>query len=126
MGDKYMRTKAPIQEQKKKRFVCLLKLIFCALKTHINAYLRKKKADEEDFRIMSKSVIGDNTELMGSYKPRTQETKQTYEVILAFIQEAIGDQVITISSTLVLLLKLCLLLANCSFTASRHFVWSSG
>uniref|UniRef100_A0A0K0DLR4 U5 small nuclear ribonucleoprotein 200 kDa helicase n=1 Tax=Angiostrongylus cantonensis TaxID=6313 RepID=A0A0K0DLR4_ANGCA len=45
MGDKYMRTKAPIQEQKKKR-----------------------------------------------YKPRTQETKQTYEVILAFIQEAIGDQ----------------------------------
>ncbi|KAK6736456.1 hypothetical protein RB195_019253 [Necator americanus] len=71
MGDKYMRTKAPIHEQKKKR---------------------KKKADEEDFRIMSKSVIGDNTELMGSYKPRTQETKQTYEVILAFIQEAIGDQ----------------------------------
>ncbi|CAJ0607518.1 unnamed protein product [Cylicocyclus nassatus] len=71
MGDKYMRTKAPIQEQKKKR---------------------KRKADEEDFRIMSKSVIGDNTELMGSYKPRTQETKQTYEVILAFIQEAIGDQ----------------------------------
>ncbi|VDM65738.1 unnamed protein product, partial [Strongylus vulgaris] len=71
MGDKYMRTKAPIQEQKKKR---------------------KKKADEEDFRIMSKSIIGDNTELMGSYKPRTQETKQTYEVILAFIQEAIGDQ----------------------------------
>ncbi|WKX97568.1 hypothetical protein Q1695_013326 [Nippostrongylus brasiliensis] len=71
MGDKYMRTKAPIQEQKKKR---------------------KKKTEEEDFRLMSKSVIGDNTELMGSYKPRTQETKQTYEVILAFIQEAIGDQ----------------------------------
>uniref|UniRef100_A0A7I4Y827 U5 small nuclear ribonucleoprotein 200 kDa helicase n=1 Tax=Haemonchus contortus TaxID=6289 RepID=A0A7I4Y827_HAECO len=71
MGDKYMRTKAPIQEQKKKR---------------------KRKTEEEDFRLMSKSVIGDNTELMGSYKPRTQETKQTYEVILAFIQEAIGDQ----------------------------------
>ncbi|VDM59111.1 unnamed protein product [Angiostrongylus costaricensis] len=71
MGDKYMRTKAPIQEQKKKR---------------------RKKTEEEDFRLMSKSVLGDNTELMGSYKPRTQETKQTYEVILAFIQEAIGDQ----------------------------------
>ncbi|KJH44065.1 DEAD/DEAH box helicase [Dictyocaulus viviparus] len=71
MGDKYMRTKAPIQEQKKKR---------------------KRKTEEEDFRLMSKSVLGDNTELMGSYKPRTQETKQTYEVILAFIQEAIGDQ----------------------------------
>ncbi|KAK6046910.1 hypothetical protein COOONC_15584, partial [Cooperia oncophora] len=36
MGDKYMRTKAPIQEQKKKR---------------------KKKTEEEDFRLMSKSLF---------------------------------------------------------------------
>ena len=42
---------------------------------------------------MTKRVLGDNAELMGVYKPRTQETKQTYEVILAFIQEALGDQV---------------------------------
>lgn len=30
---------------------------------------------------------------MGLYKPRTQETKQTYEAILAYIQDALGDQV---------------------------------
>lgn len=36
-------------------------------------------------------MLGDNTELMGLYKPRTQETKQTYDVILAFILEALGD-----------------------------------
>uniref|UniRef100_A0A183EUT0 GlutR_dimer domain-containing protein n=1 Tax=Gongylonema pulchrum TaxID=637853 RepID=A0A183EUT0_9BILA len=38
-------------------------------------------------------LLGDsNTELMGLYKPRTQETRQTYEAILAYIQDAIGDQ----------------------------------
>lgn len=26
------------------------------------------------------------------YRPKTQETRQTYEVLLSFIQEAIGDQ----------------------------------
>lgn len=31
---------------------------------------------------------------MGLYKPRTQETRQTYEAVLAYIQDAIGDQVI--------------------------------
>lgn len=27
------------------------------------------------------------------YRPKTQETRQTYEVLLSFIQEALGDQV---------------------------------
>ena len=27
------------------------------------------------------------------YRPKTQETRHTYEVLLSFIQEAIGDQV---------------------------------
>ena len=27
------------------------------------------------------------------YRPKTQETRQTYEVMLSFIQEALGDQV---------------------------------
>jgi len=27
------------------------------------------------------------------YRPKTAETRQTYEIILAFIQEALGDQV---------------------------------
>jgi hypothetical protein len=30
------------------------------------------------------------------YRPKTQDTRQTYEVILSFIQAAIGDQVIKI------------------------------
>jgi pre-mRNA-splicing helicase BRR2 len=30
--------------------------------------------------------------MVGVYKPRTQETRQTYEVILAFVQDALGDQ----------------------------------
>ena len=54
---------------------------------------RKKRAEDDDFKLITKRVLGDNAELMGVYKPRTQETKQTYEVILAFIQEALGDQV---------------------------------
>ncbi|CAB3405618.1 unnamed protein product [Caenorhabditis bovis] len=71
MGDRAIKSKAPIQEQKKKK---------------------KKKDEDKSLRLVAKNVLGDNTELMGAYKPRTQETKQTYEVILAFIQEAIGDQ----------------------------------
>uniref|UniRef100_A0A8R1HT44 Pre-mRNA-splicing helicase BRR2-like plug domain-containing protein n=1 Tax=Caenorhabditis japonica TaxID=281687 RepID=A0A8R1HT44_CAEJA len=70
MGDRAIKSKAPVQEQKKKR---------------------KRKDDDRTLRQFGKSVLGDNTELMGAYKPRTQETKQTYEVILAFIHEAIGD-----------------------------------
>ena len=27
------------------------------------------------------------------YRPKTQETRQTYEILLSFIQEALGDQV---------------------------------
>ena len=30
------------------------------------------------------------------YRPKTQETRQNYEIILSFIQESIGDQVIKI------------------------------
>ena len=29
------------------------------------------------------------------YRPKTQETRQTYEILLSFIQEALGDQVCT-------------------------------
>jgi len=30
------------------------------------------------------------------YRPKTQDTRQTYEVLLSFIQVALGDQVSTI------------------------------
>lgn len=70
MGDKYIRGKAPTQDKDRKA--------------------KKKKKDDETRG--GKSLLSDNHELMGMYKPRTQETKQTYEVILAFIQDAVGDQ----------------------------------
>merc|ERR1712083_224275 len=40
------------------------------------------------------TLLSDNlAEVAGVYyRPKTQETRQTYEVLLAFIQEALGDQ----------------------------------
>ena len=32
------------------------------------------------------------------YRPKTQETRQTYEVLLSFIQAALGDQVMLLVS----------------------------
>ncbi|KAF8382489.1 snrp-200, partial [Pristionchus pacificus] len=72
MGDKYTRGKAPIQQKEKK--------------------IKKKKGESDDVRYGSKTLLEQNTELLGQYKPRTQETRQTYEVLLALIQESIGDQ----------------------------------
>ncbi|EJD74040.1 U5 small nuclear ribonucleoprotein helicase [Loa loa] len=75
MGDKYQRAKAPAFGTKKAR--------------------KKKRADSSvtGNSTTSHTLLGDsNTELMGLYKPRTQETRQTYEAVLAYIQDAIGDQ----------------------------------
>ncbi|VDK71756.1 unnamed protein product, partial [Onchocerca ochengi] len=75
MGDKYQRAKAPIIDTKKAK--------------------KKKRTDAgaTGNNTTSHTLLGDsNTELMGLYKPRTQETRQTYEAILAYIQDAIGDQ----------------------------------
>lgn len=40
------------------------------------------------------TLLSDNMDQMVGiiYRPKTQETRQTYEVLLSFIQEAIGDQ----------------------------------
>ncbi|GMT33326.1 hypothetical protein PFISCL1PPCAC_24623 [Pristionchus fissidentatus] len=72
MGDKYTRGKAPVQQKEKK--------------------VKKKKGESDDLRYGGKNLLAENTEMLGSYKPRTQETRQTYEVLLALIQESIGDQ----------------------------------
>ncbi|VBB27531.1 unnamed protein product [Acanthocheilonema viteae] len=75
MGDKYQRAKAPVIDTKKAK--------------------KKKRTDASitGNSTTSHTLLGDsNTELMGLYKPRTQETRQTYEAILAYIQDAIGDQ----------------------------------
>ncbi|KHN74055.1 Putative U5 small nuclear ribonucleoprotein helicase [Toxocara canis] len=75
MGDKYQRAKAPQIDQKKTK--------------------KKKKSEFEQQHstgAASTLLTESNNELMGLYKPRTQETKQTYEAILAYIQDALGDQ----------------------------------
>jgi len=45
-------------------------------------------------RLRGQTLLGDAADDTSSiiYRPKTQETKQTYEVLLGFIQEAIGDQ----------------------------------
>ena len=45
-------------------------------------------------------VLGHGDDMSGIYyRPKTRETRQTYEVLLSFIQEAIGDQVWYLSSS---------------------------
>ena len=58
----------------------------------------KKSADPSSNydlgRLKGQSLIDnvDDDTLSILYRPKTQETKQMYEVLLGFIQEAIGDQ----------------------------------
>ncbi|CAF4288956.1 unnamed protein product, partial [Rotaria magnacalcarata] len=61
----------------------------------------KKQKKEEDHaskydigRFKGQTLLGDSADDASRilYRPKTQETKQTYEVLLGFIQEAIGDQ----------------------------------
>ena len=56
--------------------------------------IRKRKGEENEYRLMTKQTKVDSNDFVGDYKPRTQETRQTYEILLATIQDAIGDQVI--------------------------------
>ncbi|KAK2558441.1 U5 small nuclear ribonucleoprotein 200 kDa helicase [Acropora cervicornis] len=76
MGDKYQRTKPPASEEKKAK--------------------RQKLAEREEFtksKTSSSLLSEDSSDLAGvRYRPKTRETKSTYEVLLSFIQAAIGDQ----------------------------------
>lgn len=76
MGDRYQRTKPKYSEERK---------------------IKRQKRDEAryDFaKMKGASLLSDGIEhMMGiMYRPKTQETRQTYEVLLTFIQEALGDQ----------------------------------
>lgn len=60
--------------------------------------LRRQKRDEAQYdfaRMKGTTLLSDGVdEMVGiMYRPKTQETRQTYEVLLSFIQEALGDQV---------------------------------
>ncbi|TKR82798.1 hypothetical protein L596_016477 [Steinernema carpocapsae] len=66
MGDKYQRTKAPKVDKNK-----------------------KKKSEANVDLDTATLTSGDVT---GSYKPRTQETRQTYDVILNLLKRQLGEQ----------------------------------
>lgn len=68
MGDKYRRTALPAEKKASKG----------------------KSRDRDDIREQKTAV--DEIGIAGIYKPRTQETRNTFEVFLSLIQEIIGDQ----------------------------------
>lgn len=57
-------------------------------------------AEREEFaksKTSSSLLSEDTSDLAGvRYRPKTRETKSTYEVLLSFIQAAIGDQVLPV------------------------------
>ncbi len=58
---------------------------------------RQKKAEVDDTytKFRAPALLSGETDDMAGiyYRPKTRETKQTYEVLLSFIQAALGDQV---------------------------------
>ena len=61
-------------------------------------FIRRRKRDEDrhdinkmkGYTLLSEGI----DEMVGIiYKPKTKETRETYEVLLSFIQAALGDQV---------------------------------
>ncbi|CAK9298582.1 unnamed protein product [Gordionus sp. m RMFG-2023] len=76
MGDKSQRSKPPlIQERKAKR-------------------LKRDEAQRDTLKMKGTTLLSEGIENMIGiyYKPKTAETRQTYEILLSFIQAAIGDQ----------------------------------
>ena len=82
MGDRYQRSKPTMDEGQEK------------------ARKKKKISDEESFsrqelsRLKGRSLLSEGIdEMVGiMYKPKTPETRQTYELILSLLQESLGDQ----------------------------------
>ncbi|CAH0388452.1 unnamed protein product [Bemisia tabaci] len=76
MGDRFERRK-PIKAEERK--------------------VKRQKRDEAQYdftRMKGATLLSESVhEMVGIiYKPKTQETRQTYEILLSFIQEALGDQ----------------------------------
>lgn len=94
MGDRHQRTKPEKAEERKAKYV-----IYCNSSglLLIKYFFRRQKRDEAqyDFNSMKGATLLSEgiDEMVGIvYRPKTQETRQTYEVLLSFIQEALGDQ----------------------------------
>ena len=76
MGDRYQRSKPAKSEEKR-------------------AKRAARDEREQNFNVgRGTTLLSDSlTQISGVfYRPKTQETRQTYEVLLSFIQEALGDQ----------------------------------
>lgn len=76
MGDRHQRQKPEKTEERK---------------------AKRQKRDEAQYdfdRMKGATLLSEGIdEMVGIvYRPKTQETRQTYEVLLSFIQEALGDQ----------------------------------
>ncbi|XP_074640358.1 U5 small nuclear ribonucleoprotein 200 kDa helicase-like [Tubulanus polymorphus] len=76
MGDKALRSKPPQMEERK---------------------VKRRKRDEAQHDMMKMkgaTLLSEGIEEMVGilYRPKTPETRQTYEVLLSFIQAALGDQ----------------------------------
>ncbi|KAL5471241.1 hypothetical protein EMCRGX_G029336, partial [Ephydatia muelleri] len=81
MGDRFMRTKPNLLQEKEKEE---------------KAPKKKKRTKSDEYLTAAKgsSLLSKETEELGGvlYRPRTKETLSTYELLLSFIQSAIGDQ----------------------------------
>ena len=84
MGDKYLRSKPPALEQDDKEKEKKAK--------------RQKTSDKESDinygKMKNSTLLSEQMDEMAGiiYRPKTTETRQTYEILLSFIQAAIGDQ----------------------------------
>ncbi len=87
MGDRAIRTKPSAEDDEKG----------AATKRKKSSSQRpqKRRRNDKEFGFLSgrQSVLTEDLDALASvYKPKTAETRQTYEVLLSFIQEALGDQ----------------------------------
>jgi len=74
MGDRYLREKPKKSDEKREK-------------------RQKRDEAQQNFKGGKTAVSDKLSEFAGVYyTPKTQETRQTYEVLLSFIQEALGDQ----------------------------------
>ena len=67
-------------------------IIFLYIYIYICLFFRPKTT-KDDIKVASSILVSGDAELAGLYKPRTQETRQTFEVMLNFMDDVLGDNV---------------------------------
>lgn len=84
MGDRYQRTRPKLLDDKEHK----------PKKVKTTSVDDQRTSKYELNKFKGQSILSEDFEDSSSilYRPKTQETRQTYEIILSFIQECIGDQ----------------------------------